>query len=132
MLGSVMVALLLAGTAQQPPAPAAQPAERPWPPAGVARVGPGVTAPEIVREEKPKYTPGAMDAKIQGLVVMEAVIERDGTVGEVRVKKSLDRTYGLDDEAVRALKGWRFRPGKKDGVAVPVFVEVEMTFSLRK
>ena len=130
MLGSIIVALLLAGSAQQ--APTQQAAEKPWPPVGVARLGPEVTAPEVVKEEKPKYTPEAMDAKIQGMVVMEAVIERDGTVGEVRVKKSLDRTYGLDDQAVRALKRWRFKPGKKNGVEVPVLVEVEMTFTLRK
>ena len=56
----------------------------------------------------------------------------DGTVGEVRVVRSLDKRYGLDDEAVKALKQWQFTAGQKDGVAVPVVVEVEMTFTIGK
>ena len=44
----------------------------------------------------------------------------------------LDKRYGLDDESVKALKQWQFTPGQKDGVAVPVIVEVEMTFTIGK
>ena len=62
---------------------------------------------------------------------MEVVVRKDGTVGDVRVKKSLDRKFGLDDEAVRAVKEWRFVPGKKNEAAVPVLVEIEMTFTQR-
>ncbi len=56
----------------------------------------------------------------------------DGKVGAVRVIKSLDNTYGLDEEAVKALKKWRFRPGTRLGKPVPVLIVVEMTFSLRR
>jgi TonB family protein len=63
---------------------------------------------------------------------MEAVVRADGTVGQVRVVRSLDKRYGQDDECVKALKQWQFMPGQKDGVAVPVVVEVEMTFSIGK
>jgi protein TonB len=73
-----------------------------------------------------------MKAKIQGAIVMEAVVQTDGRVGEVRVVRSLDKAHGLDDEAVKTVKRWRFEPGKKEGVGVPVLVEIEMTFSLRK
>ncbi len=73
----------------------------------------------------------AREAKIQGVIGMEVVVETDGTVGEVRVTRSLDKMLGLDDEAVRTVKKWRFEPAKKDGVAVPVVVEIEMTFTLR-
>jgi TonB family protein len=73
-----------------------------------------------------------MDQKIQGIVEIEAVIESDGTVGEVKVVRSLDAEFGLDEEAVKAVKKWLFKPGKKDGVAVPVLVNIEMTFTLRK
>jgi TonB family protein len=59
-------------------------------------------------------------------------VRADGTVGEVCVVRSLDRRYGLDDEAVKALKQWQFTPCQKDGVAVPVVVEVEMTFMIGK
>ena len=73
----------------------------------------------------------AMDAKIQGNVRLEAVVLEDGTVGTVRITKSLDTEHGLDVEAVNAMKQWTFKPGTKDGKAVPVQVEVEMTFTLK-
>ena len=120
-------------SAQQPPTvSAAAPTTQPWPPAGVLRLGPGIKAPEVVKESKPRYTTDARRAGIQGGVMMEAVVQADGTVGDVRVTRSLDRKLGLDDEAVRAVKGWLFKPGTKDGAAVPVVVEIEMTFTVRK
>ena len=78
------------------------------------------------------YTPDAMRAKVQGGVALQAVVRADGTVGEVRLVRSLDKRYGLDEEVVKALKQWQFTPGQKNGVAVPVVVEVEMTFSIGK
>jgi TonB family protein len=47
------------------------------------------------------------------------------------VTRSLDTTYGLDAEAVKAVKQWVFDPGTKDGKAVPVLVQIEMSFSLK-
>ena len=139
MLGSIVLALLIASTpaaaqtsaAQQPPA-APPAAEQPWPPSGVERMGAGVTAPRLVKETKPQYTAAALTAKVQGSVIVEAVVGTDGTVRDVRVKRSLDRQYGLDDQAVAAVKKWTFTPGRKDNVAVPVLVEIELTFSLKK
>ena len=93
--------------------------------------GSGVTAPRVVQDAKPHYVADAMRADIQGSIKLEAVVQTDGTVGEVRVVRSLDKKFGLDEEAVNAMKRWRFEPGKKDGVAVPVLVSVEMTFSKR-
>ena len=57
------------------------------------RPGAGVTAPVVIKEFKPKYRADAMRAKIQGSVLLQAVVQADGTVGEVRVKRSLDREY---------------------------------------
>lgn len=137
MLLSVVLAVTLAQVVtpqvQVPPTPAnLSTADKPWPPAGVyEKSTAGVTKPRIVKEAKPRYTPGAMDAKVHGIVTMEAVVKADGSVGEVRVTRSLDTQYGLDNEAVKTLKRWVFSPGKKDGVAVPVLVEVDMTFTLR-
>ena len=70
-----------------------------------------------------------MRAKIEGKVLLEAVIQADGTVGDVRVKRSLDRKYGLDESAVKAVKEMRFSPATKDGVAVAVLTQIEMAFS---
>ncbi len=97
----------------------------------VYRPGEGVVAPRLVKETKPKYTREAMTAKVQGNVMMDVVVEPDGTVGDVKVTKSLDDTHGLDQEAVKAVKQWKFTPGTKDGKPVPVRVEIEMTFTLR-
>jgi protein TonB len=93
--------------------------------------GPGVTMPAIVKEVKPDYTPEAKKAGIQGNVEMSVVVKDDGTVGDVRVSKSLDEKYGLDAQAVNAMKQWLFKPGSKDGKPVPVRVSVEMTFRLK-
>ena len=73
-----------------------------------------------------------MRAKIQGKVKLEIVVQPDGTVGEARVVRSLDRKYGLDDSAVKSLKDYRFFPGMKDGAAVPVLVSMEVAFTTPK
>jgi protein TonB len=132
MLGAVLVSLALSLAPQQPAAAAQPKPDQPWPPAGVVRVGGEVKAPKLVYEVKPSYTADARRAGIQGNVVMEVVVRLDGTVGDVRVTRSLDKKFGLDDEAVRAIRKWRFEPGTKDGAAVPVLIEAEMTFTVRK
>jgi len=118
---------------QQPPSAAPQaPVEAPWPPEGVYRPGNGVTMPRMIKDVRPSYTADAMRARIGGSILLEAVVQTDGTVGEVRVKRSLDQRYGLDDAAVAAVKKWQFAAGTKDDVAVPVVVEVEMAFAIGK
>ena len=98
---------------------------------GAYRPGNGVTSPVLVREVKPNYTADAMRAKIQGVVWLEAVVMQDGSVGQVRVTRSLDPTFGLDQEAERTVKKWVFRPGTRLGQPVPVLIEIEMSFTLR-
>jgi TonB family protein len=93
---------------------------------------PGVTLPKVVSRVKPQYTPEAMEAKIEGTLIMKAVVRTDGTPGDIEITKSLDTQYGLDQQAVAALSQWRFEPGLKDGNPVPVRVTVEMRFTLRK
>jgi protein TonB len=94
-------------------------------------VGNGVLAPRLIREVKPGYTSEALRARIQGVVVLRTTILPDGSVGGVRVVRSLDRLFGLDDEAVKTVKLWRFTPGTLAGRAVAVVVDVELTFTLR-
>ena len=98
---------------------------------GFYRPGSGVTMPTVLKEVKPSYTADAMRAKIQGVVMVEAVVREDGTVGQVHVIRSLDQNYGLDQEALKAVRLWRFVPGKRQGQSVPVLVEIELTFTLR-
>jgi len=87
-----------------------------------------MTPPKMIKSARPNYAPEAMRAKIRGRVMMEMIVRADGTVGEVRVVRSLDRKLGLDDAAVKAAKEMRFTPAMKDGVAVPVLLSSEMDF----
>jgi protein TonB len=98
---------------------------------GAYREGNGVTSPRVIKEVKPSYTGEAMRARIQGLVTMEAVVMPDGSVGNVQITKSLDSNFGLDKEAIRTVKQWRFEPGRRLGQPVPVLIVIEMTFTLR-
>lgn len=92
---------------------------------------PGVLLPVVLREVKPAYTQSAMAEKIQGEVHMSAVVLPDGTVGDVTVTRSLDAVYGLDEQAVDAVKQWNFKPGTKNGVPVAVRVDMMIRFTLK-
>lgn len=98
---------------------------------GIYRPGAGITLPVVLREVKPAYTADAMRAKVQGSVWLECVVMPDGSVGEVKVTRSLDPIFGLDQEAIKAAKMWRFKPGMRQGEAVPVLITIELTFTLR-
>jgi protein TonB len=93
--------------------------------------GAGVVMPRILREVKPQYTADAMNARIQGSVVIACIVMPDGSVGDVRVMRSLDPIFGLDREAINAAKQWRFWPGTRLGKPVPVRVTIELAFSIR-
>lgn len=94
--------------------------------------GKDVTLPVVVREVKPKYTAKAMQQRIQGSVWLDVVVGESGDVTDVKVTRSLDPEYGLDDEAVKAAWQWKFKPGTKGGKPVAVRVTVELTFTLKK
>jgi TonB family protein len=98
----------------------------------IYRPGPGIENPVPIRNVQPKYTSEAMQAKIQGVVELEAVVLANGTIGDVRVTKSLDTAFGLDKEAVAAAQQWLFRPGVRtsDRRAVPVMVTIILEFRL--
>src|SRR5262245_32783209 len=93
--------------------------------------GPGVTIPMIVKRVNPDYTPEAKARRIQGNVVLGCVVLTTGAVDRVTVVRSLDAMFGLDEQAVKAMKQWTFKPGTKDGQPVPVSIQVEMTFTLK-
>jgi periplasmic protein TonB len=91
----------------------------------------GIEPPVVIKQVKPAYTTAALQARIQGAVLMDVVVLPDGSVGDVRIIRSLDREKGLDEEAIKAVKQWRFRPGTRLGRPIPVLVSVELTFTLR-
>ena len=98
---------------------------------GVYQVGNGVVSPVLLIGPKPAYTSEAMRAKIQGVVLLQCVVEPDGSVTRCSVQRSLDKAFGLDQEAIKAAQRWRFRPGTRLGEPVAVQVGIEMSFTLR-
>jgi len=95
---------------------------------GVFRVGGGVSAPQVLVKVDPEYSEQARKAKYQGTVVLNLVVQRDGTVRDIRVLQPLG--LGLDEKAIEAVKQWRFRPGLRNGQAVDVAAIIEVTFRL--
>ena len=97
----------------------------------VYTVGDGVSAPTVTRQVGPQYTSEAMSNRIEGKVVLSAVVLANGKVGDVKVIRSLDSVYGLDEAAVKAMKQWEFKPGTKDGKPVAVRISIDMVFTLK-
>jgi len=97
----------------------------------VYRPGNDVSQPRLLMEVKPQYTADAMRAKVQGTVLVVCVVRADGTIADVRVARSLDPTFGLDQQALAAVRQWKFAPGTRRGQPVAVEIMVELTFTLR-
>ena len=90
------------------------------------RVGGNVLAPKKISGPDPVYTEVARRARIEGIVIIEAVIDRDGNVTEARVLKPL--ALGLSDAALDAVRKWKFRPGTMNGQPVAVYYNLTVTF----
>ena len=91
----------------------------------------GVTLPVVVKQVRPQYTAEATGQRIMGSVLLECVVREDGRVSDITVVESLDTQYGLDDEAVKALAQWEFKPGLREGKPVAVRITVVMNFALK-
>ena len=96
---------------------------------GPYRPGSGIDPPTLLREVRPDYTEEARQRGLEGDVLMEIVVRRDGSVGDVRVLQGLG--LGLDGRAVQAVRRWRFQPARLRGQPVDVLVEVAMEFKIR-
>ncbi|HEV3216623.1 MAG TPA: energy transducer TonB [Vicinamibacterales bacterium] len=96
---------------------------------GPYRPGSGITPPQVLKEVKADYTEEARRRSVEGEVVLEIVVRRDGSVGDVRLINGLPS--GLNDRAIAAVKQWRFSPAHRLGQAVDVIVEVAVQFKLR-
>jgi len=97
---------------------------------GPLRPGGSVTTPRLLVQVPPKYTDDALLRKVQGTVVLELVVTKEGRAAEVRVRRSLD-PGGLDERAIAAVNDWRFEPGRLAGRAVDVLVTVYLDFTIR-
>ena len=96
-----------------------------WP----MKVGGGVLPPQKIHTPQPVYTEEARLARIQGVVILEAIIDEKGAVQQVKVLKGLPQ--GLSESAVETAKKWRFKPATLDGQPVPVYFNLTVRFSLQ-
>ncbi len=88
-----------------------------------------ITAPVATTKVDPAYPPDVLRDKVEGTVTLYAVIRVDGTVDDIKVLDSLDSR--LDENAVRALARWHFRPGTKNGEPVALEAVVQIPFRMR-
>ena len=93
--------------------------------------GAGVTMPKLTHLVKAEYSEEAIKRRITGEVLVQGVVGVDGVIRDLRVTRSLDPVFGLDQQALKAVAQYRFEPGTKTGAAVPVVVTVEVTFNLK-
>jgi TonB family protein len=93
------------------------------------RVGGDVKAPEIVSRFDPPYTEEARKQRVSGIVIIEAAIDKTGSVTDAHVLKGLP--YGLEEAAVAAVKQWMFKPATLNGKPVDVLFNVVVKFELR-
>jgi periplasmic protein TonB len=92
-------------------------------------VGNGVRPPIVIVQPLPLYTEDARKARVEGIVVISAVVRKDGTVDSFRVLRGLG--YGLDESAINTIATkWRFRPGTFNGQPVDVQANIEVSFRL--
>jgi periplasmic protein TonB len=110
-----------------PPVPP-PPAEPPPPPPRIVRVGQGVREPIRIGGAPPPYPVFAREARVQGTVVLEAVINERGRIERVRVLKSQPL---LDAAAIAAVQEWRYTPTLLNGVPVSVLMTITINFTLQ-
>ena len=122
------VAVRAAGVAPPPPPP-------PVPAMGEAsggqapvRVGGNIKPPVKVRDVRPNYTADAMRAQVQGVVILETLIDESGAVKEAKIRRSIPM---LDQAAIDAVMQWEFVPTRLNGVPVPVIMTVTVNFTLQ-
>ena len=95
---------------------------------GAFTVGDAVSAPIAIYSPEPAYAEEARKAKFGGIVLLWIVVDAQGAVRDVRFAKRLG--MGLDEEAEKAVRTWKFKPALRHGVPVPVQVQVEVSFRL--
>lgn len=89
-----------------------------------------IIAPEAIRKVDPAYPASLLHDRVEGVVVLHAVIHSDGSVGEVRVLEGFNPQ--LDANACAALERWRFRPGLKNGIPIDVEAVIRVPFRVRQ
>ena len=95
---------------------------------GVYTVGGGVTNPVAVFSPEPEYSDEGRRARVQGTVIIQVVVDPTGVIRDPRILQSLG--LGLDEQALKVLTRWRFKPGTRDGKPVAVYADIYLGFHL--
>lgn len=98
-------------------------------PEGPIQVGGDVRAPVKINSPSPAYTEIARKARIQGIVIVQAIIDKQGNVTNVKVLKGLP--MGLDQAAADAVRKWKFKPATLNGKPVAVYYNLTVNFTLQ-
>jgi protein TonB len=122
VVGSFVGALPEAPPPPPPPPPPAAPR-------APVRVGGQIQPPTLLRRVEPNYPPTAVSARLQGIVILEAIVDEDGRVKDVKVLRSVNPL--LDREALLAVRQWQYSPVVLNGTPVPFVLTVSLSFSLQ-
>ena len=95
---------------------------------GPYRVGNGVGTPTVLQKTEPSYTEEARLAAVDGSVRISLVVDSEGNPSDLKVTQPIG--FGLDEAALHCIASWKFKPGMKDGVAVPVRTTIDVNFRL--
>jgi len=98
-------------------------------PQGPIQVGGDVRAPEKLFARQPNYTEIARKARVQGIVIVQAIIDKQGNVTNIKVLRGLP--MGLEEAAVEAMKKWKFKPATLNGKPVTVYYNLTVNFKLQ-
>ena len=88
-----------------------------------------VRPPEKLFAPQPQYTEIARKARISGVVIVQAIIDKQGNVTNIKVLKGLP--MGLEEAAVDAMKQWKFKPATLNGRPVTVYYNLTVNFKLQ-
>ncbi len=94
----------------------------------LSKIGKGVSPPKALYQMDPEFTESAREARFQGVVTLMLVVDKDGQPKNIHIVSPLG--FGLDAQAVRSVKQWRFKPAERDGQPVAVEIGVEIDFHL--
>ncbi|MEP6916312.1 MAG: energy transducer TonB [Acidobacteriota bacterium] len=108
---------------------AAPPPPPPPPTPSIVRAGEGVREPKKIADVRPVYPAIAQSARVQGTVILEAVINERGAVERINVLRSIPL---LDGAAISAVRAWRYTPTTLNGVAVSVLITITINFTLHE
>lgn len=95
---------------------------------GLRHIGGGVSSPELIYKVDPEFSEEARKAKFMGIVLVNLIVDQNGMPQNVHVLRGVG--MGLDEQAVKAVQQYRFKPAKENGKPVAVELNVEVNFQI--